>query len=401
MQVQGKRHLFVIIFLWIVLISGLAWWNVSQTKQFDLEKDLQTARSFFDIMVTTREWNALLGGVYVQVADDIQPNPYLEISDRDVVTTDGVALTKINPAYMTRLIAEIARQNENINFHITSLKPIRPENVAEPWETDALILFEENNQEEYYKYNASDQVFYYMAPLITEESCLKCHQKQGYRVGDIRGGISVSFPTQATRFWPTIGSYLIIGSIGVFLFIIFGAQLISLISQLREQTIIDSLTLINNRRHLDSYYHQEFLRAQRTNSPLSIIMCDVDNFKAYNDFYGHKTGDTCLMDIAHALKDGIRRSGDTVARYGGDEFVIILPETPLDGVRTVVELLREKIEALEIPHKGNEISNYVTMTFGFVTYNGENISENDLLEKADQAMYRSKRAGRGGSVIDE
>jgi len=150
MQVQGKRQLIIIIFLWFVLIGGFAWWNVSQTKQFVLQKDLQTARSFFDIMVTTREWNALLGGVYVQVTEDIQPNPYLKISDRDVVTTDGVALTKINPAYMTRLIAEIARQNENINIHITSLKPIRPENAAVPWEIDALILFEENNQEEYY-----------------------------------------------------------------------------------------------------------------------------------------------------------------------------------------------------------------------------------------------------------
>jgi len=317
------------------------------------------------------------------------------------VTTDGVALTKINPAYMTRLIAEIARQDENINFHITSLKPIRPDNAAVPWEIDALILFEENNQEEYYKYNDYSHVFYYMAPLITEESCLKCHQKQGYQVGDIRGGISVSFPTQAARFWPTIGSYLIIGSVGAFLIIVFGTQLISLFSLLREQSITDSLTLVNNRRHLDSYYHQEFLRAQRSNSPLSIIMCDIDNFKSYNDYYGHKAGDTCLQNIAHALKEVVSRPGDMVARYGGDEFVIILPETPLEGVRTVAELLRAKIEALQIPHKVNDVSNYVTVSFGGAIYAGENISKTDLLEKADQAMYRAKHAGRGGIVIDE
>lgn len=400
MQIKGKKQLIIIIFLWVVLIGGFAWWNVTQIKQSNLKENLQTARSFFDIMVTTREWNALLGGVYVQVTEDIQPNPYLEISDRDVVTIDGAALTKINPAYMTRMIAEIARQNENVNFHITSLKPIRPENAAEQWERNALILFEENNQDEYYMYDTSNQVFYYMAPLITEESCLKCHEKQGYQVGDIRGGISVSFPTRAARFWPIIGSYLIIGSIGAILIIVFGTQLISLFSKLREQTIIDSLTLINNRRSLDSYYRREFLRAQRTNSPLSVIMCDIDYFKAYNDFYGHTAGDVCLKTVAQALKDLVRRPGDIVARYGGEEFLIILPDTPLEGVRSVAELLRAKIEALQIPHQKSKVSKFVTMSFGGATYDGEKISKAAFLEKVDKAMYRAKHAGRGVIVID-
>lgn len=401
MQIQGKRQLFITIFLWFVLISGFAWWNVAQIKQSDLQRNLHTARSFFNIMVTTREWNALLGGVYVQVTKDIQPNPYLEISDRDIVTTDGVALTKINPAYMTRMIAEIAKQHGNINFHITSLKPIRPENAAALWERNALILFEENNQEEYYKYNSSSQVFYYMAPLITEESCLKCHEKQGYQVGDIRGGISVSFPTRATRFWPVIGSYLIIGSIGAILIIVFGTQIISVFSKLKQQTIIDSLTLINNRRYLDSYYHREFLRAKRINSSLSVIMCDIDYFKAYNDFYGHTAGDACLKDVAQALKDVLKRPGDLVARYGGEEFVIILPDTPLEGVRSVAELLRAKIEALQIPHQKSKVSKYVTMSFGCATYDGEKISKTNFLEKADKAMYRAKQTRREIIVVDE
>ena len=171
MRDQGKRLVFIIICAWVVLIGSSAWWNVYQIKESHLQENLETARSFFDIIVTTREWNALLGGVYAPVTDEIQPNPYLDVSDRDILTTDGEALTKINPAYMTRLIAEIASQNDDVKFHITSLNPIRPENAAEPWERDALLLFEENNQEEYYELNTPSQMFYFMAPLITQESC--------------------------------------------------------------------------------------------------------------------------------------------------------------------------------------------------------------------------------------
>lgn len=401
MKNKGKRQLFIIILLWVVLISGFAWWNVTQIKQFNLQENLQTARSFFNIIVNTREWNALLGGVYVPVTKDIQPNPYLEISDRDIVTTGGAVLTKINPAYMTRMIAEIARQNENVIFHITSLDPIRPENAAELWERNALMLFEENNQDEYYKYNPSNQVFYYMAPLITEESCLQCHEKQGYQIGDIRGGISVLFPTRTARLWPIIGSYLVIGSIGTILIIVFGTQLISVFSKLRNQTVIDSLTQIYNRRYLDIYYNHEFLRAKRTNTPLSVIMCDIDYYKDYNDLYGHNAGDDCLKEVAQALKDLVRRPGDIVARYGGEEFVIILPDTPLEGVRSVAELLRAKIEALQIPHQASKVSNYVTMSFGGATYDGEKISEAAFLERVDKAMYRAKHGGREAIVIDE
>lgn len=134
------------------------------------------------------------GGVYVPITDLTQPNPYLKDSLRDIVTVDGRHLTKINPAYMTRQIAEINMQKEGIQFHITSLKPIRPENKADIWETKALKEFESGIRE-VLEFVPNDSVgsYRYMAPLFVAKSCLTCHAEQGYSLGEIRGGISVSF----------------------------------------------------------------------------------------------------------------------------------------------------------------------------------------------------------------
>ncbi|MFV2082525.1 MAG: DUF3365 domain-containing protein [bacterium] len=128
------------------------------------------------------------------MTEKTQPNPYLDDPLRDVYTTEGMLLTKINPAYMTRSIAELAFKDNKTLIHITSLNPIRPANAPASWETEALRKFDEGASEYYMLNDADDDViFRYMAPLVTEKPCLKCHAKQGYSVGDIRGGISVSF----------------------------------------------------------------------------------------------------------------------------------------------------------------------------------------------------------------
>jgi hypothetical protein len=133
--------------------------------------------------------------VYVPVSEDIQPNSYLDDPLRDLVTIEGIKLTKINPAYMTRQIAEIALREKGVLLHITSLKPIRPANKPLDWERVWLESFEKGAKEQGgFVRNGSDVSFRYMAPLITKRNCLKCHAKQGYKMGDIRGGISVTLP---------------------------------------------------------------------------------------------------------------------------------------------------------------------------------------------------------------
>jgi hypothetical protein len=155
---------------------------------------VSTGKVIFRTIVATRTWNASHGGVYVPVTETIRPNPYLTVPDRDIRTTDGRELTKVNPAYMTRLVGEILA-GDGYAVHITSLKTLRPGNAPDEWERAALERFEKGSALEYSLTGpAGNRVFRYMAPLKTEAACLPCHAGQGYKVGDVRGGIGIAFP---------------------------------------------------------------------------------------------------------------------------------------------------------------------------------------------------------------
>jgi diguanylate cyclase (GGDEF)-like protein len=384
----------------IIFISAI--WNLSQARNHQHEIFLESGRSFFDLIVTTREWNSRHGGVYVPITNEILPNPYLDIANRDVTTTVGQELTLINPAFMTRLISQIAEEKNNIVFHITSLNPIRPENLAEDWESQALKLFEDETSKEFYEYILSDQTTYfrYMAPLITESACLACHEKQGYQLGDIRGGISVTFPAKISTPWILIFSHVLIGLLGSFIIYWFGSKLSKNMIDLEKLSNVDGLTQIPNRRFFDEYVSREFLNSRRNNNPLSILICDIDNFKSFNDSYGHIIGDECLKKVAQTMSNIIKRPGDLVARFGGEEFGIVLPNTNAVGALVIGNQLREYIESLEIPHKASEVSNFVTISVGIITYMGEDISLKQLLDIVDNAMYKAKAAGKNTVVQD-
>lgn len=179
------------------MISGSLIYNINSLKKKNDELVRNVGKSFFREIVTTRKWNAMHGGVYVKVNEKTQPNEYLDIPNRDVYTTDSVFLTKVNPAFMTRQISELALKDNEVLYHITSLKPIRPANKADKWEEKALLSFEDDNSELFEISTLGDSEFYrYMAPLMVEKPCLKCHAKQGYKLGDIRGGISVSIRSE-------------------------------------------------------------------------------------------------------------------------------------------------------------------------------------------------------------
>lgn len=158
----------------------------------------------------------------------------------------------------------------------------------------------------------------------------------------------------------------------------------------------DGLTGLANRRHLDTTLAAEFRRAARSGSALSLIMIDVDFFKQYNDLYGHQAGDECLRRIAGVLKERQRRPGDLAARYGGEEMVMLLPETDAAGAMQVAEKIRADIQALDLPHRGNP-RGVVTASAGVCAMEllpPDERTVQDLLGRADAALYDAKHGGR-------
>ncbi len=186
----------IISCVWVAAIFSSLAWNWLQADKTALMFAQSEASASFNKDLVYRKWTAMQGGVYVSSTKDFGPNPYLaHLPNRDVETTNGKHLTLINPAYMTRLVHQLGQEQYGAKGHITSLKPFNPNNVADPWETEALHLFEKGSKEVVARAMMDGKPYFrLMRPLITEASCLSCHDIQGYKVGDIRGGISVSVP---------------------------------------------------------------------------------------------------------------------------------------------------------------------------------------------------------------
>ncbi|MFP5274875.1 diguanylate cyclase domain-containing protein [Coleofasciculus sp.] len=164
---------------------------------------------------------------------------------------------------------------------------------------------------------------------------------------------------------------------------------------LQQLVKIDSLTQIANRRRFDQVLADELLNSRRNLNPLSLILCDIDFFKAYNDTYGHLVGDDCLKQVAQAICQGAQRPTDLVARYGGEEFAVILANTDTAGAFVVAQKIRYQMDKLKRPHAKSPIHPWVTLSLGIATTTSSGqLSPTELVEKADRALYKAKALGR-------
>ncbi len=186
---------YLVALIWTLTLASSLIWSRHSSHSQALAIARTQARVALEKDILYRHWNAMHGGVYVKVDETTQPNPFLDDTDRDLTTVTGKRLTKINPAYMTRQVHELAKKFSGVKGHITSLNPIRPANKADPWETEALEQFESGSDEVSEVIEISGQPHIrLMWPLETDETCLPCHAEQGYELGDVRGGISVTAP---------------------------------------------------------------------------------------------------------------------------------------------------------------------------------------------------------------
>ena len=189
-----KRNALLLSALWTGLLSVLFFLNMREIQKGPVEQAEIQARSLLESVISFRSWATHFGGVYVHPTDQYPPNPYLKAPKRDIETKDGEKLTLINPAYMTRQLFQDFYGQEIINGRMSSLHPLNPNNAPDAWEKQSLLAFEQGSTQATTvepKANGG-RVLRYMQPLYVEEKCLNCHGEQGYRIGEVRGGISTA-----------------------------------------------------------------------------------------------------------------------------------------------------------------------------------------------------------------
>lgn len=399
-NVAWRSFTFNISIVVLLFVLGLFIGLFLNNKKLIESEYLTRAQSHFNNIVLTRRWSARHGGVYVEKKDGIQSNPYLV--NPDIQCVDGRTYTLKNPALMTREISLLADTDGLYKFHITSLKPLNPGNAPDAFEKSALESFETGNRETFtIVRNGGTTVYRYMAPLTVEQSCLKCHAVQGYKVGDIRGGISVSFDISSSAKNLEQQKYILIA-----LYIVTSGLLLGIIYQLifklnkkiddmqRKLHLMvhtDQLTGINNRGRFMELLEIELARTRRYNHTFSILMIDLDRFKSINDSYGHSAGDEALRTMARILLDSGLRQSDFCGRIGGEEFTVALPETPLQHALSVAERIRSKVAATPAVFGNQQIS--MTCSIGVAEEKPDDVQDT-ILNRADQAMYQAKNSGR-------
>lgn len=395
----------------VALVQGGTFiWFHFRSEKLSLELIHQQAQSIFRQVVLTRRWATQHGGVFVQVRSGVDPNPFLinlpglKVNIKD---EDGITYTLRNPGLITREISQLANESGLFTVRITSLKPVNTlTNSPDAFETEALKQLEEGRDEvTQVQKTPQGTIYRYIAPLYYEKTCNRCHAHQGYQDGDIRGGISVSIPMnnlatemRLTRIYTVIAVIVIFSALALILFFIVRRFLMELNiahEELVRLACADSLTGLANRKTAMIRCEEELSSHIRFKEPLSCLMLDVDHFKNVNDRYGHQTGDSALINIATTLSEMTRRH-DIVCRYGGEEFLIIMPKTALKAAETIAERIRTKIaaNAIEIP----DGHLFLTISCG-VAQQGDNETADQLIGRADTALYRAKDEGRNRVCI--
>lgn len=367
-----------------------------KTRQLIYEENLIQARSLFNSIVMTRKWNSRFDGVYVKKSPSVASNPFLKRPD--ITDTQGKTYTLRNPAIMTHEISAIAEQEGLFRFHMTSLKPLNPQNNPDFFEREALQRFEQGEREFMRTEPMEGRRFFrYIAPLHVEQSCLSCHAKQGYRLGEVRGGISVSFDVEDTNEKLNRNLIMIVISgvlstlslVGLLYYLTkrFIRKIAEARRQIERQATVDGLTDVYNRSYGMARFEEEFTRFRRNNKGLASLMIDIDHFKQVNDKFGHQVGDKVLKEVAARIAQDLRPY-DMLCRYGGEEFLVVLPETELPDAVQIGERILLSIREKPVG------SCSMTASIGVTAVRKDDPDLHEVINRADEALYHAKNEGR-------
>lgn len=407
-----RKYIVYTCLFWIMIIGLSFIWNITSDEKNHRRTVHESAQVLFHQIVITRAWNAGHGGVYVPVTEKTQPNLYLKDKQRDLITKSGLKLTKINPAFMTRQIAEIEETEKGVKFHITSLNPIRPANKANEWESTALNKFEEGTSEygEFVKESAG-LTYRYMAPLYTKKICLICHAEQGYELGDIRGGISITIPNiKIPDHGPLAISHLIFAASGIVIIIFFGGRV-----QRFQANLVQARTEAEAASRTKSRFLANLSHEIRT--PLNAILGFTDillgntcSEKQQNNLSIIKTSGKTLMEILNDILDFSRiESGKMELEYGSVNiknllneiqaiFSLKTSEKKLEFITEIApdfptDLLLDRVKIKQVLI--NLVGNAVKFTGnGYVKLSAEIISRENTTSRFD-LVFRVEDSGIG------
>lgn len=391
--IKKRSYWVAAVGIWTAITLISVAWNINAVNDHAKMMGKERAKTYFRIILLSRQWNAENGPVYLPISESTPPNPHLNVPNRDVTTTTGLQLTMVNPAYMTRQLSELAKK-EKVYFHLTSLNPIRPENKADPWETKALESFHKGKNEMVEMQNIQGKgVFRYMAPLHVKPACMACHAIQGYKVGDIRGGLSINIDADAI-FHSLKRQEAFIILVHSVAWLIVSILMVTFLNSARKQTLFlegvnyakqkdlqrqqtkleehrneiqdlvtrDTTTGVHTAEHFKQLSSLSWNNAITNSSPISVLLLEVDHFKDYNNNYGALEGDFCLKQITATITRNSCEKGCIIARYGGASFVMMFNGLSANEAFDTAERIHGAVLGLAIPHETSEISKYVTIT---------------------------------------
>ncbi len=370
----------------------------------------QQAKSLFGQVVLIRRWVTGYGGVYVELKPGVNPNPFLtSLPGLRVNIVDGETgkrYTLRNPGLVTREMSQLSSESEGYSFHVSSLKPVNAvTNSPDSFERTALHKFE-HGAEEYFgvEQRPTGPVYRYMAPLTYEKSCNRCHSQQGYKVGDIRGGISITVPMKEVVAKLRMNRLLMAGSALMVLGLLLGAlaivnrRFLLALSEVQDKLVtmatVDELTGLLNRRAGLERLSEELSRHSRSKHPLACLLLDIDRFKKVNDRYGHQAGDEVLRHFGGILRSQTRLH-DVACRYGGEEFLLVLPDATLEAAISAAEKIREATASAAVEVENHRIT--VTTSIGLTMLEDAETVEM-VIARADAALYKAKKGGRNQVV---
>ncbi|MES9874681.1 MAG: diguanylate cyclase [Candidatus Sedimenticola sp. 6PFRAG7] len=396
-----QRYLgFITLLTSLVVASSFLGFTFRTNALFDTLL-LEEARAFQKEVSLVRSWIRDHGGVYVRSGDRAQG------AKRQIVDQDGEVLLQRNTSEVTQELSQLSREKGIVQFGSTSLAPLNPTNKPDDFERKGLMRFSEGEKEVYgFELVKGKQVFRYMSPLVTRKKCLNCHTDGSFQTGRVDSAMTFSIPADSinhekhlNRVWMTLSGIGVIVLISISIWLLarrFIRQLADADRLMERLAAEDVLTGLLNRRMGMERLKTEIARCKRGGRPLSLAMLDIDHFKRVNDTMGHSAGDEGLRALADIIRSNLREY-DIAFRYGGEEFVLVLPDTPAHQAMNVAERLRAAVECNKIIISGQEHLSF-TISIGVEQLHADMEMET-LMGHADDALYAAKKSGRNRSVL--